>query len=266
MALFSKEACCFCGKEVGLMSRSKLVSGDYICTDCKYLTHPFIRIDHLNKDQVEALMKEMEENEARFQSIEFRKTQRKHNNDTWIFYDNFDQGVFSLYTPETKKYKNHFVFNMTDVRPYDRLQEGSRAANTVRPQLTQQQYMDAITLTEKKDASGKPEGWVLKIPYFRKDMFIESKFPAAMKEDDVRYFHKTVQEIIARYNTAGTQAKRQLHEQNVYQTAGEIVKAAAAGKGMDGVEEAIGKSIQRSQDIDAGKIKKKGLLARLFGK
>ena len=61
MGLFSKEACCFCGKEVGLMSRSKLSSGEYICTDCKYKTHPFLRVDHRNKQQVEDLMAEMEE-------------------------------------------------------------------------------------------------------------------------------------------------------------------------------------------------------------
>ena len=252
MALFSKEACCFCGKEVGMMSRSRLVSGEYICTDCKYLTHPFIRIDHLNKEQVEALMAEMAENEDRFQSIEFRKTQRRHGSESWIFYDNFDLGVFSLYTPETKKYKNHFVFDMADVCPYNKLKESSRASDVTRQQFTKQQYNDMITLTEKKDASGTLEGWVLKIPYFRRDMFIETKFPAAMKEDDVRYFHRTVQEIIANYNTSGVQAKRQLHEQNVYKTAGEIVKAAATGKGADGVAEAVGKSIQRSQDIDKG--------------
>ncbi len=262
MALFSKEACCFCGKEVGLMSRSKLASGEYICTDCKYKTHPFLRVDHMNKQQIEDLMAEMQENEARFQSIEWRKTQRNHNGAAWIFYDNMNEGVFSLYTPETKKYPNHFVFEMTDVCPYDK----ARAGRPTRGLYTAQQYKDMITLTEKKDASGKSDGWVLSIPYFRYDMKIETKFPATMKADDVRYIHTTIQNAVSYYNTQGLQNKKDLHQQNLYKTAGEALKAAVKGEGVEGVAAAVQKGAERGQDIDKGKIKKKGLLARLFGK
>ena len=262
MGLFSKEACCFCGKEVGLMSRSKLSSGEYICTDCKYKTHPFLRVDHMNKQQVEDLMAEMQENEERFQSIQWRKTQRQHAGSTWIFYDNYDQGLFSLYTPETKKYPNHFVYNMTDVCPYDKARDGM----PTRGIYTRQQIKDMITLTEKKDAGGNAEGWVLSIPYFRYDMKIETKFPAAMKADDVKYIHSTIQQIISSYNTSGVQNKKDLHEQNVYKTIGEAAKAVVKGQGAEGVAAAVQRGAERGQEIDQGKIKKKGLLARLFGK
>ena len=50
MALFSKEPCAFCGKEVGMMSRSKMSSKDYVCDDCCKKGNPFARVDHLTKD------------------------------------------------------------------------------------------------------------------------------------------------------------------------------------------------------------------------
>lgn len=35
MGLFSKEECCFCGNQVGMLSRKKLADKNYICKDCE---------------------------------------------------------------------------------------------------------------------------------------------------------------------------------------------------------------------------------------
>ena len=50
---------------------------------------------------------------------------------------------------------------------------------------------------------------------------------------------------------------------NAYKTANEALKAAL--KGGD-VKEALAEGLQKSIDIDQGKIKKKGFFARLFGR
>ena len=46
MGLFSKEACVFCGTEVGMLKRSKLQTKEYICNECKKKTNPFARMDY----------------------------------------------------------------------------------------------------------------------------------------------------------------------------------------------------------------------------
>lgn len=267
MGLFSKETCVFCGKEVGMMHRSKMQGGDYICTDCKYLTHPFIRIDHVNKDEAAAIMEEVARDEAYFQTVQWRQTSRFAGGDKFIFYDNYETGEFAFYTPETKKYKNHPVFRMDLVRPFDRskqffLDQGDTRA--LEP-LTKAQYMSMITLEQKKGADGKLEGWILKMPYFRDKMDIEIKFPATMKEADVKYIHSSIQSIISNYNTSETRdmyKKMDMQRTNAMQTASGMLKAAIKGEGTEGVAEALKEGMETAEDINAGKVKR-GLFGRL---
>ena len=78
MGLFSKEVCFNCGNKVGALSRIKLKSGEFLCTDCQKLGNPFIHIAYLTRDQAEALLREAKENEAHYQQVRFnfRKTSR----------------------------------------------------------------------------------------------------------------------------------------------------------------------------------------------
>ena len=261
MGLFSKEACCFCGKEVGVMSRSKLTSGEYVCTECKYLTNPFLRLDHMNREQVEAVMKEMEESEQKFQSIEFRKTAIQRNGKAWIFYDSWTTtGEFAVVTPETAKYKYHCVLDMDLVRPFDKMLNADRL-----PKLTVSQVRESITLTEKKDASGNLSERVLHIPYFRNDMNIEMHFPTFVPEKELGYFYNSVANILSRWvEQSATRKKMQVD--NMSQTIGNAVMAAVKGEGEEGIAKAIEQGLDKSQAIDEGKVKKKGLLGTLFGK
>ncbi len=261
MGLFSKEACCFCGKEVGVMNRSKLTSGEYVCTDCKHLTNPFLRLDHMNREQVEAVMKEMEESEKRFQSIEFRKTSIQRNGKAWIFYDSWaTTGEFVVVTPETAKYKYHCVLDMGLVRPFNKMQNADML-----PKLTRSQVKESITLTEKKDASGNLSERVLHIPYFRYDMNIEMHFPTFVPEKELGYFYNNVASILSGWvEKAAT--RKQMQVDNMTKTIGSAVMAAVKGEGEEGITKAIEKGLEKSQAIDEGKVKKKGLFGTLFGK
>ena len=57
--------------------------------------------------------------------------------------------------------------------------------------------------------------------------------------------------------------KEELQVKNAYKTANEALKSAL--KGGD-VKEVLAEGLQKSIDIDQGKIKKKGFFARLFGR
>lgn len=56
MGLFSKEACTFCGKEVGMMHRSKLATKEYICNECRNKTNAFARMDYTSRDAAQQMM------------------------------------------------------------------------------------------------------------------------------------------------------------------------------------------------------------------
>ena len=58
--LFSKEACVFCGNEVGAMHRSKLKGGEYACNECAAKCSEFVRLSEMDKDTVEEHIRFME--------------------------------------------------------------------------------------------------------------------------------------------------------------------------------------------------------------
>ena len=62
--LFSKEACAFCGKEVGAMHRSKMKGGDFACNECAAKCSEFVRLSEMEKDTVEEHIHFMEKRSA----------------------------------------------------------------------------------------------------------------------------------------------------------------------------------------------------------
>lgn len=215
MGLFSKETCVICGKKAGALSRIQLKSGEYICTDCQKLGNPFFRLAYMTREEVEGLFREAEENEAHYEQVRFnfRKTSRMVIGKEWVFYDNFQTGEFALDVPETRNYPNHFVYKMKEVCPFgraDRFLSGVSGFNT--PAEMRQAYYDMITVEEKKGSDGKTNSWVLRIPYNRDNMVIETKFPGTMPERDVRMLQATIQAVVGNYNTGRNLTPTQLQE------------------------------------------------------
>ncbi|MBQ8841308.1 MAG: DUF4428 domain-containing protein, partial [Ruminiclostridium sp.] len=69
MGLFSKEACAFCGTEVGMLKRSKLKTKEYICNECKIKTNPFARMDYTSKDNAQLMMNSLAQEADEFEKI-----------------------------------------------------------------------------------------------------------------------------------------------------------------------------------------------------
>ena len=215
MGLFSKEECFICGKKVGALSRTKIKSGEFICSDCQKLGHPFVHIAYMNRGQVESMIEEMKAHEAHFQEVKFnfRKTSRMTLGKHWTFYDNMQTGEFVLETPETEHYPNHFVYNMRDVFPYEKADQFVAGLSSFNNRETARQtYFNLIQVEEKKTSEGKTESWILRIPYNRENMDIRIKFPGSMAENDVRLLQATIQAVIGSYNAGFRLTPTQLEE------------------------------------------------------
>ena len=268
MGLFSKEACAFCGKEVGAMHRTKVSGGDYLCTDCSFLTHPFIRNDKLNKEQVKALMEEMAQDEELFQSIEWDKPYDYNiGGKRFALLNHRGEDEFVIISPETAKYKNHAVFRKSLVRPYDKNLDWSiQQGNQPFPQpLSKSEIEKLVTLTEKKDHEGKTDCWVLFIPYFREHMNIQIKIPGSAKQNQLDGFVGGIRDTIGYYNASKTvnpYVRDKMQKTNAIQTASEIVKAAVKGESVEEIGEKLIEGIETANDINTGKVKR-GLFGRL---
>ena len=133
MGLFSKEECCFCGAKVGVLSRFKIKSGEFMCQDCQKKGNPFMHLASMNKDEIGLLFEECEQGEAHFQEVKnyCRKVSRGTISKTWTIYDNFQTGEFYLETPESHLYPrpvsrqlfpSKVAMTVSHHRPYHRIQ------------------------------------------------------------------------------------------------------------------------------------------------
>ena len=87
MGFFSKETCTFCGKEVGMLSRSKLATKEFICNDCKNKTNPFARMDYTSRAAAQQMIDTLGPLEAEFEAslenLEGRFEKGECNYHTW---------------------------------------------------------------------------------------------------------------------------------------------------------------------------------------
>ena len=214
MGLFSKEECCFCHNKVGMLSRFKLKSGEFMCQDCQKKGNAFMHLAYMTKDQVAAFLAEAEASEKHFQEVQFnfRKTSRTTFDKTWTFYDNMQTGEFVLETPENKAYPNHYVFRMDQVFPFDKAAQFVSGSGGGSYEADRQRIYNMIKVEQRKNSEGKTEGWTLKMPYNKEFMEIVIKFPGSMDERDVRLFQSTIQAVVASYNTEKRLTPTQLQE------------------------------------------------------
>ncbi len=76
MGLFSKQECVLCGGKAGMLTRVKLVNGDYICGDCRdRMSANVSGIGDMTLEEVEEQIRIKEENDRRFNE-EFNVTRR----------------------------------------------------------------------------------------------------------------------------------------------------------------------------------------------
>ena len=133
--LFSKEACSICSKEEGVLGRTKLADGAYICSDCRKKCSPFfksiVRVDleHVKKHmEYMDMLNNLYEKEFATLPDESKKTYGKDSLIKGITFAD-DIGMFEIYNSDTKKYGHKELFRydeIFDFKAYGKLNaEGS---------------------------------------------------------------------------------------------------------------------------------------------
>lgn len=66
---FEKKECALCGKECGIMRRSKLKGGDYICDECGNLCSAHVRLSEMTLDEVKGHIEYMKQQDRLFEEV-----------------------------------------------------------------------------------------------------------------------------------------------------------------------------------------------------
>lgn len=274
MGLFSKEACAFCGKEVGMLKRTKMKTKDFICNDCKRKTNYFARMDYTTRDAAQAMMEnlpveaaEFEKSydgaESRFDSAE-RSFKTWHiGSDTIHYRRNSRNGGFQLKTNSSTSYESVPVFWYDRVMPYQ-FSSADGPSFSRRSEMLDQNANPA-TLEVSKDSEGKLTGGTIKIPYdeetireIRLKVDVDSEKNLATAQDFVDTFNDNRRNYIAR-SLSTQEQKAKMQVRNIGDTAAAAIKAAVKG---EDVTEAVKSGIEMANDIEEGKVKR-GLFGKL---
>lgn len=278
MGLFSKEACVFCGTEVGMLKRSKLQTKEYICSDCKRKTNPFARMDYTSKDNaqrmIDTLAQEAADFEASFDSAENRFQSAERSFKTWdlgslrIQYRcNTRLGAFQMISEEHSRYEHIPVFYFDSMIPYQ-FDDGNPQLSDMRKHEIMDESAEYVTVKEEKDSEGKITACTVIIPY--NDICIrEIKLRASISDESGK---KVFYDLAERMNSDrkvwiakgifDAERKNKMQIRNLGDTAAAVLKAAVTG---GNVEEAVKQGVDTANDIEEGKVKQ-GFFGRLFRK
>lgn len=277
MGLFSKEACEFCQKEVGMLKRSKLSTKEYICNECKLKTNYFARMSYCSKDDVLRMMNTLGQQaaafEASFDAAEGRFAAAERHFNTWNlgryrvqYRCNTTLGAFQLLLDDMDHYESIPVLWFSQMIPYE-----FKSPNAVLDDMRRSDIMntnvDYVEVEEVEDDDGKVIHCTLTFPY--DDQCIrEVRIESDVNEDQCAAFKDLANQINSDRKVwiskgeFDAQRKNEMQIRNLGDTAAAIVNAAMKG---EDVKEAIKKGVETANDIEEGKVKQ-GFFGKLFRK
>lgn len=278
MGLFSKEACTFCGTEVGALKRSKLATKEYICNECKRKTNYFARMSYTSRDAAQAMMDNLGQEEADFEASfdaaegRFARAERSFN--TWVlgskrvhYRCNTTTGGFQLNMSEMSRSEHIPVFWFDTMMPYEFKAEGDSGLFSRRAEMVNQNA-EYVQVEETKGEDGKVNHCLLTIPYDDpciREIRIESD---VSREEEVKAFHALADRINGDRRVwlgkaeFDAERKNRMQIRNLGDTAAAVLKAAAKG---ESVEAAVKEGIETANAIEEGKVKQ-GFFGKLFKK
>lgn len=278
MGLFSKEACVFCGTEVGMLKRSKLQTKEYICNECKKKTNPFARMDYTSKDNAQFMMdtlaQEAADFEASFDNAENRFQSAERSFKTWDlgshrvqYRCNTRLGAFQIISENHSSYEHVPVFYFDSMIPYQFADDNPQLADFRRNEVMDINA-EYVTVQENKDMDGNLTGCTIIIPY-NNICIREIKLNGnADSDSEKEVFYDLAERINSdrkawiNHGIYDTERKNRMQIRNLGDTAAEVLKAAATG---GDVGAAVKQGIDTANDIEEGKVKQ-GFFGKLFRK
>lgn len=118
--LFKKQACSFCGNEVGVLKRDALLNKEgYICKDCSKKCSALVKLGRFTKEELEEHMKYMEkQNELFEEAFVPCEKERFMCVETGVEFAD-EIAMFTFISPATKKKLNKELFRYDQIKDYE---------------------------------------------------------------------------------------------------------------------------------------------------
>lgn len=122
MGLFSKEECCFCNQNVGILSRKKIRDKKYICKDCEKNCSAFIDVSKFDSEYIKQHFEYMKKQDKLYKQ-EFEPLSKEEKLRTFyqfngiVFADSI--AMFEVITPKTEKKNYKELFRYDQIKDYD---------------------------------------------------------------------------------------------------------------------------------------------------
>lgn len=136
--VFGKETCTLCGKECGMMHRTKIKGGEYVCSDCVRHCSKYVRLSELDKQEVLGHIEYMKRQEKLYKEL-FENAKRSTfpspvTKQGISFAD--ELGMFTIMERSDPQNKvNHELFRYDQVASYERYVETEKAAEAGKPDV-----------------------------------------------------------------------------------------------------------------------------------
>ena len=123
---FGKQTCTLCGAECGVMHRSKIKGGEYICNICERQCSEYVRLSELTKDEILGHIEYMKRQDKLFNDVysnaKIETMPSAFNMHAISFCD--EMGMFTILNRNNPKNKTyHEMFRYDQVASYERYEE-----------------------------------------------------------------------------------------------------------------------------------------------
>ena len=136
--IFGKKICALCGSECGVMHRSKIKGGEYVCSTCVRQCSKYVRLSELTKEEVNGHIEYMKQQEKLYSEC-FENAKREtypsaFNKQAISFADEI--GMFAILNRDNSQNKvNRELFRYDQVLGYESYVEKDRPTEPGKPEV-----------------------------------------------------------------------------------------------------------------------------------
>ena len=156
---FGKQACAFCGNEVGMLKRTKIKNKEFICNDCKRTCSRFIQVYRMTRDELLGHMEYMKRQERLYNEVLGRPSQivpGVPDEQGIEFYDEF--GMFRIQDRDYDDRYTKELFRYDQVAKYEPFCRESEPEEPGKPKVFDECGVIITLIGADTDMSAVPQG------------------------------------------------------------------------------------------------------------
>jgi len=193
---FGKQTCAFCGNEVGMLKRTKIKNGEFICTDCSYGCSRYISLYRFTKDELLGHMEYMKRQEKLYNEIVGEPSSvvpSATNRESFEFFDHV--GMFRIRDLDKDRRYAKELFRYDQVAKYEPYCDESDSDEPGKGKVFGECGVIITLVGAEDDLENMPKG-------LRAHPYITEEIKVCVNDRDKDIGMLEIQHIMARFDTA----------------------------------------------------------------